>query len=158
MSLKSGKFLRLAFILFICGWVSMLAGCTQEAKKERHWGRGEKYFAENKFKEAIIEYRNFIKLAPNDPKAYYKLGLSFLRSGQIRDAFPILTKAVELDPEQADARIQLGNLYLLARDPKKAREQAEKALAKEPNNPSGLLLMSSVYLVENNLQAAIGEA
>ena len=51
-------------------------------QEERHWERGEKYFAENKFKEAI----------------------------------------------------QLGNI------------------------PSGLLLMSSVYLVENKLEAAIGEA
>ena len=105
MSLKFGKFFRLVLVLFICGGVLILAGCTQEAKKERHWGRGEKYFAENKFKEAVIEYRNLIKLAPNDAKAHYKLGLSFLRSGQIWEVFLTLTKSVELDSEQVDVRI-----------------------------------------------------
>jgi Tfp pilus assembly protein PilF len=55
-----------------------------------------------------------------------------------------------------DARIQLGNLYLLLRDNPKAREQAEKVLSKEPNNPSGHLLMSSVYVVEKDLDKAMG--
>jgi hypothetical protein len=41
-------------ILFIS--VSLI-GCTKEAKKERHWGRREKYFSENKFKEAFIEFK-----------------------------------------------------------------------------------------------------
>ncbi len=144
MSPRSGKFLQVVLALIICGGILLLAGCTQEAKKERHWGRGEKYFAENKFKEAIIEYRNFLKLAPGDAKGHYKLGLSYLRTGQVREAFPVLAKSVELDPEQVDARVQLGNIYLLGRDPKKAREQAERALAKEPQNPSALLLMSSI--------------
>jgi uncharacterized lipoprotein NlpE involved in copper resistance len=49
------------FIMLFCFIFSGLLGCSNEAKKERHWKRGEKYFSENKFREAIIEYKNVIQ-------------------------------------------------------------------------------------------------
>ena len=109
-----------------------LLNCSKEAKKERHWVRAEKYFADNQFKEAIIEYKNVLQVEPKHAKARHKLGLAYLRTGQFREAFSEFTKAVDSDPENAETRIQLGNLYLLGKDNLKAKEQAEKALAKEP--------------------------
>jgi tetratricopeptide (TPR) repeat protein len=135
-----------------------LSGCSKESKMERHWSRAEKYFSENKFKEAIIEYKNVLQLEPKDAKARHRLGMAYLRVGQLREAFSEFVKAVDSDPENAEARIQLGNLYLLSKDNQKAREQAEKVLSRQPNNPAGRLLMSSVFLAEKNLSGAVSEA
>ena len=99
----------------------------------------------NRFREAIIEYKNVVQIDPKDAKVHNKLGLSHLKVGQLREAFFEFTKSVEFNPDLLDARIQLGNLYLLSKDPKKAREQADYVFKREPNNPSGRLLMSSVY-------------
>src|SRR4030043_5451 len=96
MPFQYGRRFNYVFVILICFVLSILAGCSNEAKKERHWGRGEKYFSENKFNEAIIEYKNVLQIEPKD--------------------------------------------------------------AKEPNNPAGLLLMSSVYLAEKNVDGAIQEA
>ena len=105
-----------AFMMVFCLIFSISAGCSKEAKKERHWNRGEKYFSKNKFKEAIIEYKNVVQIDPKDPKAHYKLGLAHLRTMQFREAFSEFSKSVELDSDMIDARLQLGNLYLLSRD------------------------------------------
>ena len=93
------------FILF-CFIISGLLGCSQEAKKERHWKRGEKYFSENKFKEAIIEYKNVLQIDPKDANVHYKLGLSHVRAGQLREAFSEFLKSVELNPDLIDARLR----------------------------------------------------
>ena len=127
----------LIFIIISCVFFSGTVGCSQEAKKERHWKRGEKYFSENKFREAIIEYKNVVQIDPKDAKARYKLGLSHLRAMQFREAYSEFLKTVELDSDMIEPRLQLGNLYLLSRSPQKAREQAEKILSKDPNNASG---------------------
>ena len=81
MNLQPQRISRLMWFPLLCVVILILAGCSQEAKKERHWGRGEEYFSENKYNEAIIEYRNVLKIVPNDAKARYKLGISLLRVG-----------------------------------------------------------------------------
>ena len=74
--LPSHKGRKFIFLICLCFLFVAMISCSKEAKKERHWGRGEKYFAENKFKEAIIEYKNVLQIDPADVKARYKLGLA----------------------------------------------------------------------------------
>jgi Flp pilus assembly protein TadD len=91
--------------LLLGALILSLAGCSQEAKKERHWGRAEKYFSKNQYKEAIIEYRNVLQISPNDAKARYKLGLSHFRIGQLREARAEFERSVEIDLGMVDARL-----------------------------------------------------
>jgi tetratricopeptide (TPR) repeat protein len=81
MNQTQNKWLRMSLIILFCFIVSGLISCSQEAKKECHWKRGEKYYSENKFKEAIIEYKNVIQIDPQNANAHYKLGLALLRTG-----------------------------------------------------------------------------
>src|SRR5512143_3682034 len=140
MNLTSKR--RLVFTVIIASIFvfSGLPGCSKEAKKAKHWKRGEQYFSESRFRVAIIEYKNVLQLDPRDASCRYKLGLSHLRAGQFREAFTEFSKSVELNQDLVDARLQLGNSYILSRDNRKAREQAERVLEKEPDNASGHLL------------------
>jgi len=96
---------KLVFTLMILSLfiVSGLSGCSKEAKKAKHWKRGEKYYSENKFREAIIEYKNVLQLDPKDATCRYKLGLSHLRTGQFREAFSEFSKSVELNQDLVEA-------------------------------------------------------
>ena len=129
MKCSCRKGLRVVLIILVSLSVMGLSGCSQEAKKERHWRKGEKYFTENKFKEAIIEYQNVLQADPENPQAHYKLGVSYLKSSQIRQAYAEFLKSVELDPTLNDARLELGTLYLMSKDLPKAKEQAEGSLS-----------------------------
>ena len=94
MDFSNKRKLVFAFIILFCFIFSTSLSCSQEAKKERHWKRGEKYFSENKFKEAVIEYKNVVQIDPKDAKARYKLGLSHLRALQFREAYSEFLKTV----------------------------------------------------------------
>lgn len=97
MKLTSKKWVGIILIIISFFILSGLAGCSKEAKKERHWKRGEKYFSENKFKEAIIEYKNALQIDSKDAKVRYKLGVSYLKEGRLGEAFSEFSKSVELD-------------------------------------------------------------
>ena len=75
------RWLTVTFIILFCFILSCFLACSQEAKRERHWKRGEKYFSENKFREAVIEYKNVLQIDPNNAGAHHRLGLAFLRTG-----------------------------------------------------------------------------
>ena len=110
---NSGK-IALALILTVL-FVFGLTSCSKEARMERHWKKGEKYFSENKFPEAALEYKNVIQLDPKNAKARYKLGMTCLKTGAFGDAYKELSKAIELNPDMMDARNQFGFLLLLGR-------------------------------------------
>ncbi len=116
MNFSNATWRKVVYLTLFFFILSGLLACSKEAKREKHWKRGEKYFSENKFREAIIEYKNVLQLDPKDAKVRYKLGLSHMRVGQFREAFSEFLKSVELNQDQIDARLQLGNLYLLSRD------------------------------------------
>jgi len=150
---------RSVFALLSCFFIGamLVLGCSQESKIERHWTRGEKYFSENKYREAVIEYKNVLQADPKNAKAYYKLGVSYLRLGQVREAFSELSKSVDIDPDFSDALLQRGFLYLLAAEPMKARDDANRVLKKDPNNALARFLMSSFYQRQRNIDQAIVE-
>ncbi len=140
MNLEKRRMYVAICTLSVIAFLILFSGCSKESRIERHWKKGETYFSENKLKEAIIEYKNIIKLEPKYSKAYYKLGMAYLKMGMMREGYVVLTKAVEINPDMVEARNQLGVLYLMSGDTKKAREQAELILAKDAKNSLGHML------------------
>ena len=91
------------------GWSMLLvvgllvvAGCSRspEAQKARYLERGDKYAAREQYREAIIEYRNVLRLDPANARATRQLGLLHYQLGESAQAFRYLLKAEELDPRR----------------------------------------------------------
>ncbi|MDC4226011.1 MAG: tetratricopeptide repeat protein [Candidatus Manganitrophus sp.] len=75
--------------------------------------------AEEKYSEAIIEFKNVLQLDPNYVDAKYQLGLAYLKLGgpaNLSNAFKLLSEAVEKKPDLVDAQIKLAGLYLASND------------------------------------------
>ncbi len=146
------------FVLLSTGW-----GCTQmsaEEKKAEHLTRGQAYFAEGKYREALIEYKNVVQIDPKDANAHYQLALIHMKLGGMSDlqaAFGELAKTVDLDPSIQDAQIKLSEFYLLARQPGKAREHADIVLASAPQDPKGHLLRGRSLIIEKEFKQGIEE-
>ena len=113
-----GRGLNLPF-MFLIGLILIgFLGCSKEAKMERHWKKGENYFTQNKFNEAIIEYKNVVQLNPKNAKAHYKLGLSFLRTNNFKGAFSEFSQAVDLDPNLIGCPAPVGDpLFIIPGHP-----------------------------------------
>ena len=80
--------------------------------------------------------------------AYYRLGLTALKIGPVRDAVNAFRRAIELlpatDPDHWDSRVKVSEIYLLvAREQKQFLDEVEdnckKLLKRDPNSFDGQL-------------------
>ena len=66
--------MRRSMIVVACWIVAAVffGSCDRspEATLAKHIKRGDAYVKEEKFKEAVIEYRNAVKAVPKDPAAH----------------------------------------------------------------------------------------
>ena len=135
-------FVLLALLALVLG----TAGCNLDPNKAklRYVENGDKYFAQGKFKEAILLYRNAIKKDPKYGLAYLKLGDAEAKRGTYREAAAAYRRAADLltgaDAEAAAGK--LSDIYLVTYsiDPKRnaAVLPEVKALAEslQQKNPS----------------------
>src|SRR5215467_15055431 len=127
---------RRAWVGFLVVGLLMVVGCSRspEAQKARYLERGDKYAAREQYREAILEYRNVLRLEPANARATRQLGLLHNQLGEFAQAFRFLLKAQELTPDDSDVRLKLGGIYLLGGKLDEARQEAAAVLSKEPNN------------------------
>ena len=121
--------MRRSMIMMAC-WIVpavFFGSCDRspDAKLAKNVKSSDAYVKEEKFKEAVIEYRNAVKAVPKDPAAHWKLAKASLEAKDIRTGFAELQKTVELDPNNFEALGKLGEIYVMAGkkdEPKKTLE------------------------------------
>src|SRR5439155_8519769 len=129
------------------GWATLLAvgvvvglllaaGCARspEAKKARYLERGDRYFQKERYRDAILEYRNALRLDASNPRAVRQLGLAHFQLAEIGQALRYLLKAQEQSPDDLDVRLKIGAIFHGIGKMDEARQEAEFVLAKDPKN------------------------
>ncbi len=130
---------------------------SPEAKLAKHVKRGDEYVKEEKFKEAVIEYRNAVKAVPKDPAAHWKLAKASLEAKDIRTAFAELQKTVELDPNNFEALGKLGEIYVMAGKKDEATQIADNLVKNRPNDPQGYILQSGLAVRAGKVDEGIAK-
>jgi tetratricopeptide (TPR) repeat protein len=136
-----------------------LVSCNRDPSvaKKRYLDSGNKYYERGKFKEASIMYRNALQKDLRYGPAHYKLGLTYIRLGQLAPAVQSLRRAVELlppeQPEHWDAAIKLSEIYLGASPDKQYLEEVEgyakQLLKRDPNSFDGHRLSGDLGYVRS---------
>jgi tetratricopeptide (TPR) repeat protein len=112
-----------------------------------------------KAKKYLPEYKK-IKNIPN-PKDYAfalaKLAESYTRFGKVDTslAFPLLRKAILIDPKNPDIYIIAGDLYFLARDASASVSKYNIANNLDVKSPTANMKIGSIYMKAKNLNNAI---
>ena len=134
----------------------LLGACARspEARKARHLDRGDGYFKQQKYREAVLEYTNALRIETGNRRGIRQLGLAHYELGDLKDAFRYLQKAQELDPADVDVRLKLGHIYLAAARPDDARAQAQVVLQTLPKNLDALGLMAGAARTPEEIVAA----
>ena len=85
------RHLRVWTILLTVGLL-VGAGCSRspEAQKARYLERGDTYAAREQYREAILEYRNVLRLEPANLRATKQLGLLYNQLGEYAQALRFL--------------------------------------------------------------------
>jgi tetratricopeptide (TPR) repeat protein len=135
----------------------LLAGCARspEAKKARHLERGDRYFQQEKYREAVLEYRNVLRIDTGNAKAIRQLGLAHYQLGEMGHAGRYLLRTQELEPENLEARLKLGSLYVFGGQPEDATREAEFVLKRDPKSLEGLALLAGAARAPPQVEAAV---
>jgi len=105
------------------------AGKAEEAKQ-----RGNVFFREKKFPEAIVEYEDAVKRAPKDAAIRNNLSAALTKIMDFNGAKTQIEKALELDPKYTKAWARKGDIEFAFKEYHKAMESYKKGLELEPEN------------------------
>src|SRR6266508_3951071 len=145
------------WVMVLLALMALGTGCARspEAKKARHLERGDKYFAREQYRDAILEYRNALRYEDKNAHAMRQAGLAFYNLRELGQAYAFLLRAQGLDPNNLEVRLRLGSLYLVGGKPKEAAEEAEFVLEKDPRNAEALFLVAGAARSPEEVTAAI---
>jgi tetratricopeptide (TPR) repeat protein len=145
------------FVTLVLAAVLALASCSRDPNvaKRRYLDSGNKYYDRGKFKEASIMYRNALQKDLRYGAAYYKLGLTYVRLGQLAPAVSSFRRAIELiptgQPDHWDAMIRLAEIYLAASPGKQYLDEVEgyckQLLKRDPNSFDGHRLSADLDFI-----------
>lgn len=118
----------------------------QQSQSARYMASADRYYRQQKFREATLELRNAIKVNPDDYDAHLWLARCQWRLGNLPEARDAYEKAVRLEPKLYAAFLELGRLSLAMGFPEKAAVAANQALLLEPQAAEPRMLLARIGL------------
>lgn len=129
----------------------LVSGCaTDKALKEKearaYRDRGERYLGGNQPSKALEQFREALKIYPDDPHLHYDLALAYDYKGMLDKTEYHLKEAIRLKPDYSEAYNYLGFIYFGHGKVEEAIKYYHKALENE--------LYMNPHIAHNNLGLA----
>ncbi len=116
---------------------------------------GHRFFAEENYVQAKLEYKNALQIDDTLVDAYYHLALIDENEKDWRGMFSNLSQTISLDPKHVDARLKLAELHLLAAQLEPATIQIDKIFEIVEDNPTALTLKGILLLNKKDFSGAL---
>lgn len=108
--------------------------------------RGAQRIQEQKYDEAIAEFKRALAYSPTLAGAYTLMGRTYELMGRKDDAIEAYKRAVRLDPGSTDAKTDLGNAYVQAERYAEAEKQFKEIARTNPSSPGPTTSLGYIYL------------
>ncbi|CAK9171146.1 unnamed protein product [Ilex paraguariensis] len=102
------------------------------ADEERE--KGNEYFKEQKYPEAIKHYTESLRRNPKDPKAYSNRAACYTKLGALPEGLKDAEKCIELDPTFVKGYTRKGAVQFFMKEYDKAMETYQEGLKHDPHN------------------------
>lgn len=136
--------IRGAAVLMLAATLSLLSHACSKSP-QTYLEAGKKYLEEDRYNEALIEFRNAINKDSRFAEAHYQMGLLYMRLGAWPQALQEMQATVGSDQNRMDVHIRIGNLLLIQRKYGEAREKAEWIIDKTPENLEARILEANSW-------------
>jgi len=146
---------RLSTIVLLCV-AAAFSGC-HKLKAADHTRRGNAYFEDKRFPEAIIEFRAALQSNPRLGDVRLKLGDAYMSGNDVRNALGEYVRASDLLPNSAEAQVKAARLLLLARQFEDAKARADRAIALDPKNVEAQIVRGNALAGLKDFDAAMAE-
>ncbi len=133
----------------------MAAVDTALRSPQVHWDLGLYAGARDDWPEAVRQFREATRLAPDLPVLRLNLGLALNRTGAARAALEQLEEAVRLDPGLAAAHFALGTLYERSGRDREAVERYTLAVTHDANHVEAQLRLADSLRRIGRLEASL---
>jgi Flp pilus assembly protein TadD len=130
---------------------------TREEDDKAYWDAVEEateLLHEERFHEALTALREVIRKSPQNPYAYYFLGIGLYEVGEQGPARDAYRACLKLAPDHLGARVSLSHVMRQLGDPKEAIKEATKALSQAPGDAEALYAAGLAYLQRGDDAAA----
>ncbi|KAL5551100.1 hypothetical protein UlMin_001276 [Ulmus minor] len=104
----------------------------QKADEERE--KGNEYFKQQKYPEAIKHYTESLKRNPKDPKAYSNRAACYTKLGALPEGLKDAEKCIELDPTFSKGYTRKGAVQFFMKEYEKALETYQEGLKYDPQS------------------------
>ncbi|KAF5816211.1 putative Heat shock chaperonin-binding, tetratricopeptide-like helical domain superfamily [Helianthus annuus] len=103
------------------------------AEKERE--KGNEFFKEQKYPDAIKHYTEAIRRNPKDAKAYSNRAACYTKLGAMPEGLKDAEKCIEIDPKFSKGYTRKGAIQFFMKEFDKALETYQEGLKHDPQNP-----------------------
>jgi tetratricopeptide (TPR) repeat protein len=135
------------------------AACSEdpEQAKQQYFESGNRYFAEGKYQEALVQFRNALQRDPRFGEAHLRLAATYEQLGDGRNAMREYVRAADALPQSLEAQIKAASYLLLARQFEDVRARAQAALAIDPKSVDAQILLGNALGGLRDFEAALRE-
>jgi tetratricopeptide (TPR) repeat protein len=142
----------------VVGLLLAAAACTNsETAKHEYLESGNRFMAEGRTDEAILQYRNAIRHDNRFGEARWRLAEALEQQGNAAAAAREYVRAADLLPENVEVQVKAATYLLLSQQFEDARARAERALEHDPRNVEALILRANATAGLKDVPAAIQE-
>ena len=104
---------------------------------------------------SVVYFENWLKRQPDDPEAFFGLGLAQKRMGGLDRAIESFSKAASLAPQDGEILRELGSAYLLKGYLSEAQKSLEGARALSPSDAMTFFYLGRVYSEQKSVNEAL---
>ena len=148
--------IRSAVLLVLC-LLGVSACSDPEADKQRYFTSGNTFFEQKKYAEAIVEYRNALRVDNRFGDARFKLAEAYAATGDVRNAFQEYVRAADLLPDNVDAQLKATGMLAMAGRFEDAKTRIQKVLEKQPQNVEAQILLGNILAGMKDIGGAIAQ-
>lgn len=124
-----------------------------------HQLSGEILEVQNRYSDAVAEYRKAIDLNPRVPDLHYRLGRAILLADHSAPALAQAAAAfqaeLEISPEDSASEFQLGQIAQVQGRPADAQHRFEQALKLSPHFETAMIALGRLYVQQKDYGRAI---
>lgn len=117
--------------------------------------KGNNYYDNGKFREAISQYKRALNIEPDDIDVLINIGLGYRHIEEYEKAIEYYDKVLDIEPENKVAINNKGYSYECLKETEKAIELYKKSLEIDPSYDIPLVNLSNIYFDEKQYEKVI---
>lgn len=136
-------------------FVALTACASPEEKAAEFVANGESMLADGNLVKAKLEFRNALQINDKLVPAWYGLATIAQKEAKWQEAFALLEKVVDIEPEHFEAQLERARLLLVGGEIDKALTASDRLLEAQPDNPAVLALRAAVLFKLEDIAGAV---